>query len=416
MLPESASRVTEKAGHLSGPLGILVLFTFHAACVHHTYATIAMAPGYTHPDTPKRQKLLTLIERNNIVSPSRKQTQRDEFAEAGFSNSAAYRVLKTKNPRRHHTQCVIDNVPDHRGSTPTIPGRTVNRMVEIAETGGFETRAFSHAQILAAADPDIQCCDRTIQRSLPDDYRKHPAALRKYVQPDLQQTRVQWCMGAQSWSNTRIKRTRWSDEVHFGLGPQKQLQIFRWPGETARLAPDAIQDRIEPITKKDREGKRIHVWAAAGYNFKSEIVFYDVPTNDNGKMNGRVYVDAILEPHVKRWLERGDDFILEEDGDSGHGLIPSKRNPAWVWKAAHPELEWFKNAPQSPDLSPIENCWQPLKEKIKREPHWNGEKLKREIVRVWDEEVSQEWINRMVMEWRDRLAACIERDGKMTGY
>lgn len=35
-------------------------------------------------------------------------------------------------------------------------------------------------------------------------------------------------------------------------------------------------------------------------------------------MSHEVYVE-ILEKEVKRWLERGDDFVLEEDGDSGHG-------------------------------------------------------------------------------------------------
>ena len=36
-------------------------------------------------------------------------------------------------------------------------------------------------------------------------------------------------------------------------------------------------------------------------------------------MTHQVYIDAILDPVVKPWLERGDDFVLEEDGDSGHG-------------------------------------------------------------------------------------------------
>ena len=32
-----------------------------------------------------------------------------------------------------------------------------------------------------------------------------------------------------------------------------------------------------------------------------------------------VYIDQILEPHVKEWIFRADKFVLEEDGDSGHG-------------------------------------------------------------------------------------------------
>ena len=31
------------------------------------------------------------------------------------------------------------------------------------------------------------------------------------------------------------------------------------------------------------------------------------------------YRDQILNPIVKPWIQRGDDFVLEEDGDFGHG-------------------------------------------------------------------------------------------------
>jgi hypothetical protein len=46
-----------------------------------------------------------------------------------------------------------------------------------------------------------------------------------------------------------------------------------------------------------------------------------------------VYRDQTLEPIVKPWLQRGDDFVLEEDNDSGHGGGPSKRgNIVQTWK------------------------------------------------------------------------------------
>lgn len=53
---------------------------------------------------------------------------------------------------------------------------------------------------------------------------------------------------------------------------------------------------------------------------KLELVFYKVPDNNNRKMRQRVYIDSILEPGVKPWLEAGKDFVLKKDGDSGHGL------------------------------------------------------------------------------------------------
>jgi hypothetical protein len=33
----------------------------------------------------------------------------------------------------------------------------------------------------------------------------------------------------------------------------------------------------------------------------------------------QTYIDQILKPIIKPWIERGDRFILEEDGVAGHG-------------------------------------------------------------------------------------------------
>ncbi len=41
-------------------------------------------------------------------------------------------------------------------------------------------------------------------------------------------------------------------------------------------------------------------------------------------MSLQVYKDFILGPHVEPWIQRGDNFVLEEDGDSIHGTIRQK--------------------------------------------------------------------------------------------
>ena len=48
-----------------------------------------------------------------------------------------------------------------------------------------------------------------------------------------------------------------------------------------------------------------------------------------------MYIDSILNPIVKPWLEdikrgRIDPLTLEEDGDSGHGG-GTARNPVRIW-------------------------------------------------------------------------------------
>jgi hypothetical protein len=37
--------------------------------------------------------------------------------------------------------------------------------------------------------------------------------------------------------------------------------------------------------------KRVHAWAAVGHNFKSDLIFYEISSNTNGKITQRGYID-----------------------------------------------------------------------------------------------------------------------------
>ena len=124
-------------------------------------------------------------------------------------------------------------------------------------------------------------------------------------------------MGEEEYMDIR----RLEEGTIFGWGTfwpraTSKLRIIQKPVE--RICEDCIQEQDEP-EEKDKKQKWYHCWAVVGWNYNSELVFYEVPGNTNGEMSQRVYVDFILEPAVKPWLEAGEDFVLEEDGDSGRG-------------------------------------------------------------------------------------------------
>ncbi len=83
-------------------------------------------------------------------------------------------------------------------------------------------------------------------------------------------------------------------------------------------------------------------------------------------MTHQVYVDSILEPVVKPWLKTDDEIVVQEDGDSGNGT--GQANLVRKWKQDH-SLKSNFNFAQSPDLSPMENCWLIPKSHMHKYPH-----------------------------------------------
>ena len=77
-------------------------------------------------------------------------------------------------------------------------------------------------------------------------------------------------------------------------------------------------------------------------------------------MSLQVYIDSILVLVIKPWLLEKQDFVLEEDDNSGHDKA--------------------KNCNPSPDLSLIENCWQLPKQHPKKFSYGDNHITKKLIV------------------------------------
>ena len=101
--------------------------------------------------------------------------------------------------------------------------------------------------------------------------------------------------------------------------------------------PCCLQERNCP---EEGDKKRIHTWTYVGCNEESKLIFNEIPSNKNGKMILEAY-RQILEEHIKPELEKGEQLILEEDEDSGHGH-GSKTNFVAKWKKEN-KLKWYRN-------------------------------------------------------------------------
>jgi hypothetical protein len=136
-----------------------------------------------------------------------------------------------------------------------------------------------------------------------------------FLDDKLAKHRVQWAKDMlQKYPEPADWRTvRFSDEVHFGWGPDGRKLIIRPIGPQWKASPQCIHRKETRSYMNSDDSKRLHFWGAVGYNFKSPLIRYEVPTNQNGKMTHQVYIESILEPVVAEWCLEEDPWCLEED-------------------------------------------------------------------------------------------------------
>ena len=270
---------------------------------------------------------------------------------------------------------------------------------------GFDGRSMTWEHLGTSVGSNAK--GRTIRRAMGQKgYRQCIACRRGFVDPKLAKKRKKWAeMMLKKWpTKEHSRQVRFSDETHFGFGSQGRIYIIRKGNE--RACPDCVQEAPQPA---DKDMKRLHTWGAIGYDFKSNLMWYEVPTNKNGKMTLQVYRDEILEKEVKHWK---GDFILEEDGDLGHGT--GKSNIVRTWKEEH-HLPYYFNCAHSPDFSPCENAWQAPKQWLRKYAHWDDETTYELAAEGWDR-LTQKTINEWIDSMPERLQRCIDADGKLTAY
>ena len=284
----------------------------------------------------------------------------------GVSPRQGYAILGQKaqeeDRRLHNNPSKLET----RGRKPLLTPKQINQADSFLRDAGWDARVLTWAQLASELEFDVS--GDTMKRAMGSlDYHKCIACSKGWVSAQSAQKRREFAETMLVLKPTPADwlDVRFSDEVHWRVGPQGKMRIIRRPGE--RYCGDCIQEQLNRDDEKEWEAA--HSWAAIGYEFKSELSFYNVPGNRNGKLMLRVYREEILELLVRPWLDRGDRFILEEDNDSGHGG-GSSNNIVARWKQKH-GLDYYFNCASSPDLSPIENCWQPPKQYLKKYPHWD---------------------------------------------
>lgn len=126
-----------------------------------------------------------------------------------------------------------------------------------------------------------------------------------------------------------------------------------------------------------------------------------------GRLTGQRYVDEVLRPHVIPMRGAiGDDFLLMQDNATPH---TARVSTAFIKEQGIDTLDW---PARSPDLNPLENLWDQVKNEADRHIHRHTTlaELSGIIQRAWHR-IDQQKIINLINSMRKRCIETIDNDG-----
>lgn len=361
-------------------------------------------PHQPHKEYPAslKYKVRGAIRYNQAHNPT--ATKQSVFDFFGVDRRVGYRMLKEDGPDR-------ESYPrkENRGRKSKITKEDIQRMEAILIDG--ELLSWQDLAVKAGLVGERKVHFHTVREHVQDrEYHKCTSCTRNWLAPRVRAERKSFALEHLNWQLQDWMFVRFSGEVHFGLSPQGRLRIIRKPGE--RLCVDCMdmQKIDEPV---DKDEKKFHAWALVGWNYKSPLYWYETK-DPYGRMVQQDYLDHILNPIIKPMLERGENFVLEEDQDRAHGP-DNNNNRIQKWKDQH-FMRYYINAPKSPDLNAIENAFFPLQQFLANTENWDEETFKTRAQEIWANRVSFEYINRQIETMEARIREVLDRDGRMIGH
>ena len=183
--------------------------------------------------------------------------------------------------------------------------------------------------------------------------------------------RLAWCRGKIHWTIDNWEKVMFTDEMMIVICPDGKTKIWRKASEKWR--PECLGY----VAHGPKSTLKIMVWGCITYQGIGTLAFID------GNMNSEKYIktldDSIWQVVAKNYGV--NTCLFQDDNAPCHR---SRLSEEWKHRYQIPQLSW---PAQSPDLSPIENVWQLLKNTIKNRLYLihNVNDLKEQLLRAWNE-------------------------------
>lgn len=342
-------------------------------------------------------------------------------------------LWEDEGPQQHpqHQQHELGQHHHGEGGSKAESGTSADS----SEAGGF-----NWTRLAKAAGVEVTVNPRTLHRAMGTlGYRRCLSCGQNVVHRRCREKRADWARRMlETYPSTEDwRRVRFSIELHFGFGLDGRVRLLPRPGErlqcpSCNTGDDASGSR--PDAGWSRDIRKVHAWAAAGYGFKSGLVFYEDSTSPNcgGTPSMADYQYKILDKEVRSWLSADPTFVLYEDVEAfAHGGL-SKQNAVQAWKESV-GLRHVFSCGDAPDLNPLETLWPPAKqwqfgegkgesgaagggeEDGSKNRDWEDETLRGMARRAW-EGMEQERVNIWVDFMVQRLRQVVESEGRLVPW
>jgi transposase len=286
--------------------------------------------------------------------------------------------------------------PDISYKENIAPGRGRTRALSDEQVQYLDDLSKSHKKLgskrltpLLNKDLNTSITDRTVRnyRAELDLHWEKPK--RKWVLSEqAKQNRVKW-------ARNRMNKTDWDKWV---FSDETSIDYSGIHGQT-------VKGDEKPIVEKNSRTPKVSVWWAISTKWTFKHFIY------THRQNGETYVEKLkqaIPPQRIRFMD--NDWVFQQDNS---GVHTSQYVREWL-EGHFPN--YCKDWPSySPDLNPIENVWNIVKEQVTLRDPQNLEQLTTAITDII-EHIPQTTISTLIHSMDRRLKSCIDHAGAHTKY
>jgi len=185
-----------------------------------------------------------------------------------------------------------------------------------------------------------------------------------------------------------VKATMFTDEKYFDSNDHGSMREWVLPG-------------MQPSGRvRDTWAPHVHVWGAVGHGVRFLVLL------PKGRQTEDQYKKKCLIPLFQYLKRKGlENRVLQYDGDRSHdatGIRKYLKN-----KKVEVLEDW---PPRSPELTPIENMWAIVQQRVDACGPSDAEELWKFVKQEWDA-IPEETVNNLVGSFPSRLKRCIAARG-----